>query len=214
MRRRHAIALMATIVGGAIAAGSGLTAWATWAVSATPVQRMVQAGRMPTVEKLTVRLDGGKLTFSWHRARFASGDAVGGYRVLATAGAFTGTVCETTASELSCTYSPAEKNATTYVVRALAGSGWVGPASNAVTYVPGKEIGSKKAGVAAAPPVTGVAPGGSAPQATPEPGPASSSAAPRATAPEKAPETTTETTATAETTAETAATAEPAASGE
>jgi hypothetical protein len=179
MRRRNVIALMATIAGGAIAAGSGLTAWATWAVSATPVRGTVRAEWMPAVEKLTVRPEGGKLTFSWHEARFASGTAVGGYRVLATAGGFRGTVCETTAARLSCTYVPAGPGGTTFVVRALAGSGWAGPPSDAVTYVPGKETGSKKTGVAAAPPVTGTAPGGSAPQATPEPGPATSSAAPR-----------------------------------
>ncbi|WP_436526527.1 hypothetical protein [Actinoplanes sp. HUAS TT8] len=180
MRRRNAIALMATIVGGAIAAGSGLTAWASWAVSATPVKGTVRAERMPPVEKFAVKATGGTLTFSWHAATFASGAPVGGYRVRKSSG---DAVCQALAGELSCTFTPAAGTGGTFVVLALAGSGWVGPASAPVTYVPGKETGTGKLPAAAKPPVTGGGPGGSAPQATPGTTPTTPAATATGTAP-------------------------------
>ncbi|AEV88519.1 hypothetical protein ACWT_7509 [Actinoplanes sp. SE50] len=184
MRRRTALALMATIVGGAIAAGSGLTAWATWAVSATPATGTVRAERMPVVRNLTVMFTGGKLTFAWDRTTFASGAAVGGYRVYASGGSVP--VCSTTA--LSCGFAPQGKPQGTFVVRAWAG-GWVGDDSAPVTYVPGKKTVTGAAGVAAQPPVTGGTPGAPAPQATAEAAATTSpAAAPVAKAPATAPD--------------------------
>ncbi|GIE83777.1 hypothetical protein [Actinoplanes regularis] len=165
MKRRTAVSLMVTIVGGAIAAGSGLTAWATWAVSATPVQGLAQTGQLPGVENLAVRANGKKLTFSWNEARFASGAAVGGYRVVATAGAFLGTACEATGGSLTCVYTPSGRPEGTFVVRALAGSKWIGPASAAVTYAPGNENLVLDAAVGAAEPTSTATTGGSKPKA-------------------------------------------------
>ncbi len=176
MKRRNAIALMATIVGGAIVAGSGLTAWANWAVSATPARGTVRAEQMPAVTNLAVAHAGGKLTFSWSGAKFASGAAVGGYRVESTGGAVVAEICKTTA--LSCEYTPKGKPSGTFVVRALAGSTWVGPASAPVTVVPGTKTGTGEQAAAAQPPVTGDVPGGSAPQATKEPAPATPTVTP------------------------------------
>ncbi len=172
MKRRTAISLMAIIVGGAIAAGSGLTAWATWAVSTTPAQNFAHAEQLPAVENLAVRANGKKLTFSWAEAKFASGAAVGGYRVVATAGAFLGTACEATAGNLTCVYAPSGRPEGTFVVRALAGSKWIGPASAAVTYAPGNDNLVLDTAVGAAEPTSTAPAGGSTPKAKQTPKPA------------------------------------------
>ncbi|GLW29672.1 hypothetical protein [Actinoplanes regularis] len=184
MKRRTAVSLMVTIVGGAIAAGSGLTAWATWAVSATPVQGLTQTGQLPGVENLAVRANGKKLTFSWNEARFASGAAVGGYRVVATAGAFLGTACEATGGSLTCVYTPSGRPEGTFVVRALAGSKWIGPASAAVTYAPGNE----NLVLGAAEPTSTATTGGSTPKAksTPKATATAPTTAPTGTSPTEA----------------------------
>ncbi|GIF06310.1 hypothetical protein [Actinoplanes siamensis] len=188
MRRRTAIALVAATVGGAVAAGSRLDAWAGWTVPAAPAQGTVRAGQMPAVRNLAVTPDGADLTFTWDEARFASGAAVGGYLVLSAAGP----VCQTESERLTCSYSGGGAAGGTFVVRARAGAGWMGPVSAAVTYVPEDR---KDPGVATAPAASGPKAGASAPRATPPPaatGDTPAENAPMATTP--APEATTATT--------------------
>src|SRR6185436_17611760 len=116
---------MATIVGGAIVAGSGLTAWATWAVSATPAPGTVRTEQVPPVTGLTMATHGNDLTFAWNEAKFASGAAIGGYEVLVTAGSVQKVACPVT-THLSCTYPEGKKTGGSFVVRARAGSAWAG----------------------------------------------------------------------------------------
>ncbi|GAA4592979.1 hypothetical protein BJY16_000814 [Actinoplanes octamycinicus] len=167
MRRRTGAALVAAVAAGAIAAGSGVTAWATWTVSAAPARATVRAERMPVVENLALTVTAGTFRFSWDEARFASGAAVGGYRVLATAGPAETAVCETSTAQLSCAYSPSGRTGGTFVVRALAGSGWVGPASATVSFVPKKDSRTTEPARGAGMTVSSDGPRGSAPEATP-----------------------------------------------
>lgn len=188
MKRRNAIALVAAAVGGTFAVGSGLTAWAAWSVSATPLRETVRAERMPGVDGLAVAYAGGALTFTWDEARFASGASVGGYQVAITGESTRAIVCETAAgTALSCGYSPKGKPSGTFVVRAVAGSAWLGPDSSPVTYVPANVADGQAA--AAALPVTGDEAGGSAPEATPGPAAATATPTPSSAATEESSET-------------------------
>ncbi|GAA0416494.1 hypothetical protein Aca07nite_08850 [Actinoplanes capillaceus] len=130
MRRRSAAAIVAAVAVGAIAVGSGLSAWATWTVGTASGQATVQGDSLPGVNKPVAELAGGVVRVSWEAVEFGSGQAVGGYVVFRHDGGDRLAVCRGPATKLTCTDDNAEVGrAVTYTVAAIAGDHWTGPAS-------------------------------------------------------------------------------------
>ncbi|MEV0897701.1 hypothetical protein [Actinoplanes sp. NPDC049802] len=130
MRRRSAAAIVVTGAVAAIAAGSGLSAWAAWTVSAASGQAVLSGGTLPGVKKPDAALVGEVPTVSWEAVKLGTGQAVGGYLVFRNDGNDRSEVCRVAATALTCADDAAEVGrAVTYTVHATAGNRWVGPPS-------------------------------------------------------------------------------------
>jgi hypothetical protein len=139
----------------AIALGSGLTAWATWAVGTTHGSATLRGDALPAVGRPDAVLNsGGVPKISWVGVRFPSGAAVGGYAVVRHVGAAQDEVCRVAAATLTCTDTAAAPGSTVaYSVRAVAGDRWAGdpsPKSDPLTVAGG----AGPAGLAVEEPVT------------------------------------------------------------
>lgn len=122
--------IVAGTVVGAIAVGSGLSAWATWAVGTTEGQATLRGDTLPTVKKPDAALVDGVPEIGWEAVRLGSGQAVGGYVVFRHDGDDRLAVCRGPATKLTCIDDEAEVGrAVTYTVAAIAGDHWTGPAS-------------------------------------------------------------------------------------
>jgi hypothetical protein len=136
-----AVAIVAAGAMGAIALGSGLSAWATWAVGTTNGSATLRGDALPVVGKPeAVLTSDGVPKVSWGSVTFPSGAAVGGYAVVRHAGSARDEVCRVAATTLSCTDAAAEAgSAVSYTVRAVAGDRWAGEPSQVseVLAVPG-----------------------------------------------------------------------------
>src|SRR5688572_14675298 len=86
MRRHTAGMILAAGTLGAVAVGSGITAWASWSVELTNGRGSLRAGALPTVSEPDAKVTGGAPRVSWTAVRFASGHPVGGYAVIRRAG--------------------------------------------------------------------------------------------------------------------------------
>jgi hypothetical protein len=131
VRRAVAAGIVGAGVVGALALGSGLTAWATWAVGTTTGSAALQGETLPVVGKPeAVLTSGGVPKISWVGVRFPSGAAVGGYAVARRVGTAQDEVCRVAAATLTCTDTAAVPGSpVTYTVRAVAGDRWAGVAS-------------------------------------------------------------------------------------
>ncbi|WP_433792076.1 hypothetical protein [Actinoplanes sp. CA-252034] len=148
MRRRTAAGIVAAGAVAAVALGSGLTAWAGWAVGTSNGAATLRGETLPSVGKPEAVLNGaGVPRVSWVGVEFPSGAAVGGYAVTRHVGAVRVEVCRVAAATSTCTDLTAEPGSSvTYTVRAVAGDRWAGaasPKSGSLT-VPGGATAAKR----------------------------------------------------------------------
>ncbi|MEU4618912.1 hypothetical protein AB0G04_02875 [Actinoplanes sp. NPDC023801] len=148
MRRRTAALIVAAGTLGAVAVGSGITAWADWSVEMTNGRGSLRAAALPTVAQpraeVNAKMKAAGPRVDWTAVKLASGHSVGGYLVVRHTGDTRAEACRVPASKLTCVDSEATPGSSvTYTVQALAGTRWTGPASPASepVRVPGKPSG-------------------------------------------------------------------------
>lgn len=143
---------------GAVAMGSGLTAWAAWSVGSATAPASVRADALPPVGTPDAAIRAGAPRVQWTAVRSRSGQAVGGYVVTRHAGAVKTEACRVTTAVLTCSDpSAAAGSRVTYTVRAIAGTRWAGPPSPASdpVRVPGRPATSDLAAETPSPANTG-----------------------------------------------------------
>lgn len=148
MKRRSAALIVAAGAAGVVAAGSGLSAWAAWAVGTASDTVVADGETLPRVPKPDAALTaGGAPRVEWKAVRFSSGTTVGGYTVIrhTTAGVPI-EVCKVAATTLTCTDSGVPAGSTVaYTVTSVIGQRWMGvtsPVSESVV-VPEKTTAGK-----------------------------------------------------------------------
>jgi hypothetical protein len=122
--------LLAAVVGLALAlvGTMAVAAWlSTGSAEATATATTVSQANQPTAVR-----GAGQVTLSWAASTLASGDPVGGYRVVRHDGATTTTVC--TVSGLACADSAPVATTVTYGVIATVGTHWEGPESATTSF--------------------------------------------------------------------------------
>lgn len=122
------------VLGGAalaLAAGGGISAWASWETSAKPGAVRTTVSRVPAVAQPKVEKSGNNNKISWSQPTAARDRPFDGFVVLRYSGSLSQTVCSVAAAKHTCTDSKATAGATvTYVVHATMGTTWSGPDSD------------------------------------------------------------------------------------
>jgi hypothetical protein len=142
VRRRTAALIVAAGTLGAVAVGSGITAWANWSVELTNGRGSLKAAALPAMDRPEAGEDGSAPRVAWAAVEFASGHPVGGYVVIRHSENAQAEACRVPASTLACSDFGAKPGKVTYTVRAIAGTRWAGPASpaSAQVQVTGKPV--------------------------------------------------------------------------
>jgi hypothetical protein len=135
VRRRTAALIVAAGTLGAVAVGSGITAWANWSVELTNGRGSLKAAALPAMDRPEATENGSAPRVAWSAVKFVSGHPVGGYVVIRQSDNAQAEACRVPASTLTCFDVGAKPGRVTYTVRAIAGTRWAGPASPASAQV-------------------------------------------------------------------------------
>jgi hypothetical protein len=124
----------AIVLGGtalALAAGGGISAFASWETGAKAGSVRTTVSRVPAVSRPKVEKSGNTPKVSWSPPAAAADRPFDGFVVLRHSGSLSQTVCSVAAAKHACTDPKAAAGATvTYVVHATMGASWSGPDSD------------------------------------------------------------------------------------